>query len=190
MRIYLPEAAVVAQASETPTILLLAWTGNAIQAAALCPVAGVEYYGDGNDRRIAAPGCLTRERRKTMKLRHSLLWLGAPVLFAALVNQAAGQGQQMQQMQQMHKTQQQATQQAESGQRQDCTRFQNMDRSKMNMNDPATQQMMQRCNKMMQGGQMQGGQMQGGGMQGGHMQGGHMQGGHMMGGQTQGDSQE
>lgn len=107
-----------------------------------------------------------------MKSCLSYLWLGAPALLVAMLTQAAPpeQMQQHQQMQQMHKTQQQNTVQAEEGQIQDCARFHNMERSGMDMDDPATREMMQNCTKMM-GGQMQGGQMQGGQMQGGQMQG-------------------
>jgi len=121
-----------------------------------------------------------------MKSRQSLLWLGAPALVAAMMTQAAPGDQMPMQNQQMHqeKMQQmtQEQQQMSNADLQKCAEMHGMDSSKMNMNDPHVQQMMQKCMQMMHEGKMMGGgMMQGDGMHGGQQQGGQMQGGKMMG---------
>ncbi len=136
-----------------------------------------------------------------MKLRQSLLWLGAPALMAAMMTQAAPGDQMPMQNQQMHQEKmqqmnQEQTQQMSNADMQKCAEIHGMDSTKMNMNDPHVQQMMQKCMQMMhegkmmgsgmQGGQRQGGKMQSGNMMGGGTQGGNMQGGNMQGGMTGG----
>ncbi len=117
-----------------------------------------------------------------MRSRHSLLWLGAPTLLAALTVQTAT-GQQMQQMhqEQMQQASQEKSQQMSSADMQKCAEMHGMDSSKIDMNDAHTQQMMHQCMQMMHEGKMMGGGMTGNQMQGNQMQGNQMKGGQMHG---------
>tara|TARA_R110001599_G_scaffold353838_1_gene599680 strand:+ start:40265 stop:40624 length:360 start_codon:yes stop_codon:yes gene_type:complete len=97
-----------------------------------------------------------------MKSRQSLICLGAPALVAAMMVQAAP-GEQMQQHEPMQQMDQENMQQMKNADMQECAGMQGMDKSKMDMNDPAVQEKMQKCMKMMDGDKMMDRQMQGGG---------------------------
>lgn len=80
-------------------------------------------------------------RGNIMKQRHLLTGLAVPALLLAVSAYAHDPAEHMKD---------------EEGQKPDCTAMKNMDHSKMDMDDPVMQAMMQKCKKQMHGHQMQG----------------------------------